>query len=238
VVEETAEADGEDKVAEKGVVYADEQERAGALVGEGKKQTADGAEGYSDPVAQNDVGEAEGYGAGHEHSPAGAEKGLVTMEEESAVEKLLGKDGQEGVEDHDEGPETRRALDEGKKQLRGKETDSQAEQDKENCVSQKERLKLGTHSPKGEEIRRIEGAVTAQDEIGNKSNEKKVWNWKIGQDAEVDEHREGEEEEKKLQGEQDRVRHGAWHEECIKKPGFYRQGRWRQSFDAACCAGC
>ena len=92
VVEELAETNREDEIAENGVLEAGKQKRAGLIVGEGEEEAPDDTESDSDPVAENDVNKTEGEGASQEHHPAHSEQRLVTMEKEGTVENFLGVD--------------------------------------------------------------------------------------------------------------------------------------------------
>lgn len=73
------------------------------------------------------MGEAEGDSAGEEHGPTRTEKPLIAMKEESAVEQLLWKNGEERIEQHEERPEARGALHESEEEFWGEESDGQAE---------------------------------------------------------------------------------------------------------------
>lgn len=112
VIEEFAEADGEEKIAEEGVLEASEWQRLRGMVGDGEKDATENAKADGKPVAKDDVYEAEGEGTGEDHDPPIAEEWLVTTKEEGAIEKLLGKNGEDWVEEHNQGPEGGSSLNE------------------------------------------------------------------------------------------------------------------------------
>ena len=110
VIEKLAETNGKDEIAEKGVIQADEEERARMPVVEGKKESTDGTKPHGQPMAKDDVDESECESAGKKHGPARSEQGLVAVKEKSAIQKLLRINGQQRVEEHNHGPEQRGAL--------------------------------------------------------------------------------------------------------------------------------
>jgi hypothetical protein len=138
VVEELAEADGEDEVAEKGVIDAGQEERAGMLVGEGEQESADDAESHGKPVAEDDVNEAEGKGAREKHGPAGTEERSITMTKEGAVEQFLGINGEKWIEEHDQGPKGWGAFHEGKKKLGSEETNGETQEEQKDSIAKEE----------------------------------------------------------------------------------------------------
>jgi hypothetical protein len=138
VVEELAEADGEDEVAEDGMVDASQEEGAGVLVGEREEEAAEDAESNSEPVAEDDVNEAEGKGASEKHGPARAEERSITMKKEGAVEKLLGIGGEKRIEEHDQGPKSRGAFYEGKKKMRSEEANCETQEEQEDSIAKEE----------------------------------------------------------------------------------------------------
>lgn len=60
VVEEFAEADGEEKIVEEGVFEAGEQKGLRRMIGDGKESAAEDGERNGRPVAKGDMDEAEG----------------------------------------------------------------------------------------------------------------------------------------------------------------------------------
>lgn len=138
MVEELAEADGEDEVAEEGVINAGQEERARMLVGQGKQESADDAESNSKPVAEDDVNKAESKGAGDKHGPAGAEERSIAMKKESAVEKFLGINREKRIEEHDQGPKRRGEFYERKKKMRSEEADGEAQEEQKDSIAQEE----------------------------------------------------------------------------------------------------
>jgi len=111
VIEELAQTNREEKIAEQGMVQAGEEQGARGLICQGKKESADHAKAYGQPVSEDDVDETEGYRAGEEHAPAAAEQRLIAMEEKSPVEELLWVDREQWIEAENEQPECWGTLD-------------------------------------------------------------------------------------------------------------------------------
>jgi hypothetical protein len=119
VVEELTQADRKDEIAKDRVVETGEKQRSGMLVGEGKQETPDDAEDYGKPIAKNNVHEPESKSTSGNHQQAPAKERLVTVKEEGAVDQFLGINGNERVEEHDQGPEAGSALQEEEQELGG-----------------------------------------------------------------------------------------------------------------------
>lgn len=199
VIKEPAEANGEDEVAENGVIDAGEQKRSGMLVGEGKKESTEDAKTHGQPIAEDDVDKTESEGAGQEHGPAGTEEGLITVEKEGTIKKLLRIDGQERVEDHNRSPKQRRAFHKREKKLGRKEANGDAQEREEECVAQQQERKLRPDAGPGNELGGIKGRIVAENQERSQGSSQKVGNRKIGKDAIEDEQGKTNEEEGKLQ---------------------------------------
>jgi len=102
VVEELAEANGEEKVAENGVVQACKQQRTRGLVGEGEQRSPNYAKAYRQPVAKNDVHEAKCQSTGRYHTPTGAKQRLIAVKEERPIKQLLWINRNQRVKKKDE----------------------------------------------------------------------------------------------------------------------------------------
>lgn len=104
VIEKLAKTDGEDEIAENGVIQAGEQQRAGSLVSEREEKSADHAESHGQRIPENDMDEPERHRAGEQHAPTAAEKRLVAMQEKRPVEKFLWVHRDKGVEKKNQRP--------------------------------------------------------------------------------------------------------------------------------------
>ena len=150
MIEEFSEADGEEEIAEEGVLEAGEQQRLGRMVGEGKESAAKDTKTYGKPIAEDDVDEAEGKGAGKDHGPTTAKKRLVAAKEKGSVEKLLRKNRNDWIEKHDQGPEDGGASDEGEKEAGSGEANRQAKSEHADGVTTKQCRKIIGDASKGE----------------------------------------------------------------------------------------
>jgi hypothetical protein len=122
------------------------------MVGEREEEATHHAEKYSEPVAENDVDEAEGEGAGGEHAPTITEERRVTMKKPSAIEKFLRVHGEEGIEEHDESSEGGCFLYEGKQAVGRQEMDGEAESGEADGIPHKNRKEEGARVAPGEEL--------------------------------------------------------------------------------------
>lgn len=128
VVEVGAEAEGEEPAAVESMLETGGEEGAGLGVAPGEEQAASEGERGREPVAEDDVEEGEGKGAGEDHGPAAGKEELVALKEEGAIEDALRIDRKHGVGQHDDCPEGRMAADEGPLKLRGEAMDGQPEE--------------------------------------------------------------------------------------------------------------
>ena len=186
VVEKLAKANREDEVAEEGMVNGGEQERAGAVIGEGEKQASEAAEADGKPVSKDDVDKGKGQAASRNHAASAAKKRLVSLKEEGAIDKFLGAYGEQGIQQHDGGPKQGLAPDKRKQKLGGKHTHRQAQQNQQDGIAQEHRGEFRPDSPPGKQLRRAHSRVAPQNEEASHCGQEQVRNWKIGNDMQKD----------------------------------------------------
>jgi len=207
VVEKPAQADGKDEIAEDGVVQTGQEQRTGVLVGKRKQETPDNAEDYGQPIAENDVQEPESKGAGQNHSHAAAKKRLVTMEEEGAVDEFLRINGNQGVEEHDQGPETGSTFYKGEQELGRKNADRKSQEKDKNSITQEQRQKLRAHVVPRCEMGRIKAGVAAENQESGQRSKQEIGDGDVGQHTVVDQQRDAGKERRELQREQYKTEH-------------------------------
>jgi len=207
VVEELTQTDGKDEIAENCVVETREKERAGVLVGEGKQEAPDDAQDHGEPIAKDYVHESESKGTGSNHQQATAKQRRITVKEEGAVDEFLGIDGNERVEEHDQGPEAGCALQEGKEQLGRKNADCETQKNEKDSIAHEKRQELGTNVVPRSEMRRIKAGVAAQNQESGKSGKQEVGDGEVGQKAIINKQRNADEERGELQRKQNEAQH-------------------------------
>ena len=181
VVEELAQADRKDEIAEDGVVETGKKQRSRVLVSDGKQETPEDAKDYGKPIAENDVHEAESKSTGQNHYDAAAKERLVTVKEKGAVDQFLGINGDERVEEHDQGPEAGSAFEEGEEELRRKNADRETQKSEKDSITHEKRQKLGTNVVPRSKMRRIKAGVAAKNQESGKSSKEEIGDGEVGQ---------------------------------------------------------
>jgi hypothetical protein len=194
VVEELTQADRKDEIAEDRVVETGEKQRSGVLVGKGKQETPDDAEDYGKPIAENKVHEPESKSAGQNHYDAAAKERLVAVKEKGAVDQFLGINGNERVEEHDQGPEAGRALGEGEQKLGRKNADREPQESEKDSITHEKRQELGANVVPRSEMRRIKAGVAAKNQKSGKSGKQEIGDGEVGQKPVINEQRDAGEE--------------------------------------------
>jgi len=187
MIEKLAETDHKDEIAEDGVVQTRKQKRSSVLVGHGKQQSAEDAEGHGQPVSENNVHKTEGQRAGQNHQEAAAKKRLVAVKEKGPVDKFLRINGEERVEKHDQKPEIRSALDQREEQLGSKDAYCQPQEDEEDGVTHQKRQELRTSVVPRSEMSEIKRMVAAKNQEGREGSKHQIRDGKVGQQAVIDE---------------------------------------------------
>jgi hypothetical protein len=176
------------------VVETGEKERSGVLVGEGKQDTPDDAEDYGKPIAKNYVHEPESKSAGQNHYDAAAKKRLVTVKEEGAVDQFLGINGNERVEEHDQGPEAGSALEKGEQELGRKNADREPQESEKDSITHEQRQELGANIIPRSEMREIKAGVAAKNQESGKSGKQEIGDGEVGHKAVINKQRNADEE--------------------------------------------
>ena len=207
VVEELTQADGKDEIAEDRVVETREKQRSGVLVGNGKQGTSDDAQDHGEPIAENDVHEPESKSTGQNHNDAAAKERLVTVKEKGAVDQFLGIDGHKRVEEHDQRPEARSALEEGEEELGRKNADRESQESEEDSITGEKRQELGANVVPRSKMRGIEAGIAAKNQKSGKSSKEQIGDGEVGQQTVVNQKRNASEERRELQREQNKAEH-------------------------------
>jgi len=101
-----AQANGEHEATVEGMFERGSGERSGAVIAEGKEQSAEEREADGEPVTEDDVDERERERADQDEDPASPFKIVaVAAEEEDAVDDALWINGDHGIEQHDACPD-------------------------------------------------------------------------------------------------------------------------------------
>jgi hypothetical protein len=193
VVEELTQANGKNEIAEDGVVETREKERAGVLVSDGKQEPPGDAQSHGKPIAENNVQEPESQGTSGNHQQATAKEWLVTVEEKGAVDQLLGINGNERVEEHDQGPEAGSALEEGEEELGRKNADREPQEGEKDSITHEQWQELGTNIVPQSEMRRIKAGVAAKNQKSGKSGKQQIGDGEVGQKTVINEQRNADE---------------------------------------------
>src|SRR5208283_1049760 len=194
VVEELPQTNREDEIAEDRVVQTGKKQRSGVLVGEGKQETSDDTEDHGKPIAENYVHEPESKGTGGNHQQAAAKQRRITVKEKGAVDEFLGINGNQRVEEHNQGPEAGSALQEGKEELGRKNADCEAQKSEKESITHEKRQELGTNVVPRSEMRRIKAGVAAKNQENGDSGNQEIGDGEVGQETVVDEQRNADEE--------------------------------------------
>ncbi len=194
VVEELPQTNREDEVTEQRMVETGKKQRSGVLVGEGKQDPPNDTEEHGQPIAENDVHESESKGTGGNHQQAAAKQRRITVEEESAVDEFLGINGNERVEEHNQGPEAGSALQEGKEELGRKNADCEAQKSEKESITHEKRQELRTNVVPRSEMRRIKAGVAAKSQENGNSGNQEIGDGEVRQEAVINEQRNANEQ--------------------------------------------
>src|ERR1700751_592678 len=134
------------------------------LVGGCKQKATDQAEDYENPVAKDDMGEAERKSTGKEHGPSRTEERLVTMKEEGPIEELLRIDRKQRVQQHDDRAEHWRALHQREGKGRGEEPGGNDQKHEENRIANEQRHQERPNIPPGQQAGLVKRRVVPQDQ--------------------------------------------------------------------------
>ena len=160
------------------------------------------------PVAKNDVHEPKSKSTGQNHGDAAAKERLVTVKEEGAVNQFLGVNGDERVEEHDQGPEAGSTLKEGEQELGRKKAHREPQEGEKDSITHEQRQELGANVVPRSEMREIKAGVAAKSQESGKSSKEQIGDGEVGQKPVVNQKRDANEERRELQREQNKAKHG------------------------------
>lgn len=159
VVEEPAEAGGEDELAVEGVFEAGEAEASGALPGVGEEEAGDEGQEGGEGVEEEGMGPAEEEGVDDEHEASVSEEGAVALQEKGAEKKVLWEDGEEGVKEQDEEPESGPLAGEAEEEAGIQEEGEEAEEEGGGEETKKDAAEMGAGGGAGGRLAELNPGV-------------------------------------------------------------------------------